>query len=145
MEHKETLSTMHDMPTKPMSTLQPNGTEDARLEDAETVRLEAAPGKGQPQKRRWLRRSVVINALLLCALLLFDGSAAAFGFQTFQHYYGDYQHYLSMARSGIQQLQTAERQLAAYPQNPLDNQRIVLAQREFSAAQANFTQDRKSV
>lgn len=152
MEHKETLSTTHDMPTEPVETVQSTGAEAAQLEDAETARLEAAsqpestqatatmPVGGQPEKRRSRKKIMLINSLLLCALLLFDTSVAAFGFQTFRHYYADYQHYLAVARSGIQHLQTAERQLAAYPQNPLDNQRVILAQREFSAAQANFEQ-----
>ncbi|HZO71096.1 MAG TPA: DUF4012 domain-containing protein [Ktedonobacteraceae bacterium] len=153
MEHKETLSKMHDMPTEPAGAVQSSETEPTRLEDAETVQLEAAPPSGasptapatvptkeQPRRRHWLKKSVVINSLLLCALLLFDTSVAAFGFQTVRHYYADYQHYLAVARSGIQHLQTAEKDLAAYPQNPLDNQQVILAQREFSAAQANFTQ-----
>lgn len=136
MEPKENLSTIHDTPTEPVEAVQSAATAPPQAPELATATLPVVKGR----KRRWLRKSVVINSLLLCVLLLFDTVVAAFGYKTVQHYYADYQHYLSVARTGIQHLQTAEKQLAAYPQNPLDNQGVIQAQREFSAAQADFAQ-----
>src|SRR5437660_1569683 len=151
MEHEGTPSSGQDMPIEsgealPLTetqTVLSGNTEIAQLATAtlpESPKADAIPDGKQPERRLWLRKRGVKYSLLLCVLLLFNTTIAAFGYQTFQHYYADYQHYLSIARSGVQHLQKAGEQLAAYPQNPLDNQRVALAQREFSAAQADFVQ-----
>ncbi len=94
--------------------------------------------KEQP-KRRSAKKRQRIMALILCSLLLLGSLVSIFGYMTYRSYSADYQRYLSFAHTGVQQLQTAEKLLAAYPQNPFDTQSVDQAQSEFSNAQTNFT------
>src|SRR5437588_3282879 len=94
--------------------------------------------KGQKAKGQWRRPKK--RYLFAFALLLVSLVGSGFAVVGYQAYNANYNHYLSLARAGMQDLHTAAALLEMLPQDPLGADTSDRAQQQFVAAHTTFVQ-----